>query len=251
MDELRDNRQRRHVRWGKEARQLVVNYLAQERDRTVGDDRSPERKTVRSLVTALTNLTGNPRDACLRFVRQLGVTAKQQHRGWTVAEQQRLLDLVALNPPHELAKIMRRSPGSIRSMLRRLGANAQMGRDWFTPFTLAQALHIRVDEVQRWVDREWLKCRIVETGRLKKKIIDADDFAEFCKHYRTAVIGRRLNAERLDFVRNFVFPPSHVELLPVRESKKERAAYKAQVGDSQVAAEGKETESSSPTTTAP
>src|SRR6266851_1010667 len=99
MDELRDNRQRRHVRWGKEARQLVVNYLAQERDRAVGDDRTPDRKTVRSLVTALTNLTGNARDACLRFVRQLGVTAKQQHRGWTVAEQQRLLDLVALNPP--------------------------------------------------------------------------------------------------------------------------------------------------------
>jgi hypothetical protein len=26
-----------------------------------------------------------------------------------------------------------------------------------------------------------------------------------------------LNADRLDFVHNFVFPPSHVELLPARE----------------------------------
>jgi len=134
-------------------------------------------------------------------------------------------------------------------MLKRLGANAQMGRDWFTTFTLAEALHIRVDEVQRWIDRGWLKCRSVETGRLKKKIIDADDFAEFCKQHRTAVIGRRLNAERLDFVRNFVFPPSHVELLPVRESKKERAAYKAQVGDPEAVAQGDERESGSPANT--
>jgi hypothetical protein len=33
----------------------------------------------------------------------------------------------------------------------------------------------------------------------------------------------------LEFVRNFVFPPSHAELLPVRAAKKERAAYDAQV----------------------
>ena len=33
----------------------------------------------------------------------------------------------------------------------------------------------------------------------------------------------------LNFVQAFVFPPSHAELLPVRESKKERAAYDEQV----------------------
>jgi hypothetical protein len=33
----------------------------------------------------------------------------------------------------------------------------------------------------------------------------------------------------LNFVKDFVFPSSHAELLPVRESKKERAAYDAQV----------------------
>jgi len=104
-----------------------------------------------------------------------------------------------------------------------------MGRDWFTKYTLAEALHIRATEVQRWIDQGWLKARIVETGRLKKEIIYADDFAEFCKRYRTVVVGRRLSMDRLDFVRNFVFPPSHVELLPVRESKKERAAFDALV----------------------
>jgi hypothetical protein len=84
---------------------------------------------------------------------------------------------------------------------------------------------------QRWIDRGWFKVRVVETGRLKKEIIYADDFAEFCKRYRHVVVGHRLNKDRLDFVHNFVFPPSHVELLPVRESKKERAAFDALIAD--------------------
>jgi hypothetical protein len=232
MEEPAKHKPRRLLRWPKEARQLVIYFRDSESTRSALDDTSALPGSVRDLVTALVTMTTHSRDACLRFVRQLGVTRKQQYRGWTIAEQQRLLDLIGLNPPHEVAKILRRSPGSIRSMLNRLGASAQMGRDWFTTFTLAEALHVRVEEVQRWIDQGWLKCRTVETGRLKKKIIDADDFAEFCKQHRSAIIGRRLNAERLDFVRNFVFPPSHVDLLPVRESKKERAAYEAQVGAS-------------------
>jgi len=114
-------------------------------------------------------------------------------------------------------------------MLRRLGANGRIGQDWFTKYTLAEALHIRAEEVQRWIDRGWLKCRIVETGRLKKQIIDAGDFCEFCNRHRTEIVGRRLNFDRLDFVQTFVFPPSHVELLPVREAKKEQAEYEEQM----------------------
>jgi len=45
-------------------------------------------------------------------------------------------------------------------------------------------------------------------------------------------VGRRLNIDRLNFVKDFVFPPSHAELLPVRGSKKERAAYEQQMARS-------------------
>jgi len=114
-------------------------------------------------------------------------------------------------------------------MLRRLGANGRMGQDWFTKYTLAEALHTRAEEVQKWIERGWLKCRIVQTGRLKKEIIDAADFCEFCKHHRVEIVGRRLNADRLSFVQTFVFPPSHMELLPVREAKKEQVEYEAQM----------------------
>jgi len=95
-------------------------------------------------------------------------------------------------PAHELTMLFRRSPASIHSMLRRLGANGRMGQDWFTKYTLAEALHIRAEEVQEWIDRGWLKCRIVQTGRLKKEIIDAADFCGFCKHHCVEIVGRRL-----------------------------------------------------------
>lgn len=56
-------------------------------------------------------------------------------------------------------------------------------------------------------------------------IIDAQDFCEFCRRHTRDVVGNRLTEERLDFVYHFAFPPSHAELLPVRESRKERQAY--------------------------
>jgi hypothetical protein len=184
---------------------------------------------LKALVAKVAELSGNPRDACWRFVRQFGIREKQSYREWTIKEQQKLLDLIVSYPLHEVTVLLRRSPASIRSMLRRLGANGRMGQDWFTKYTLAEALHIRAEEVRKWIERGWLKCRIVQTGRLKKEIIDAADFCVFCKYHRAEIVGRRLNSDRLNFVQTFVFPPSHMELLPVREAKKEQAEYEAQM----------------------
>jgi len=206
---------RRRYRWPKEARSIVNEYLTTHDG--VGGHLAHGTRGMRDLVTRLHELTGHPRGTCLYFARQLGVKNKQEYAEWTTVEQQKLLDLIALHPPKEVAKIMRRSPGSIRGMLHRLEATAQMGREWFTAYTLAEALHIRVQEVQRWIALGWLRSRLVETGKLKKHIIDPDDFSEFCKKHSREVVGRRLNADRLEFVHKFVFPPSHVELLPARE----------------------------------
>jgi hypothetical protein len=117
-------------------------------------------------------------------------------------------------------------------MLYRLGASARMGQDWFTKYTLAEALHIRTEEVQRWISLGWLRSRSVQSGKLQREIIEADDFSEFCKAHSREVVGRRLNIDRLNFVKDFVFPSSHAELLPVRESKKERTAFEEQMGPS-------------------
>lgn len=55
-----------------------------------------------------------------------------------------------------------------------------MGQDWFTKHGLAEALHIRADVVQKWIDQRRLKCRSVSTDGLTRQVIDAKDFCDFC-----------------------------------------------------------------------
>ena len=237
MEEGNQSRKRREFRWSGAARDAARAYLNARRHSE--DSRQGISTDLKSLIAKLVEVSGNPRDACWRFVRQFGIREKQSYREWTDKEQQKLLDAIVCHPLHEVTVLLRRSPASVRSMLRRLGANARMGQDWFTRYTLAQALHVRPELVQKWIERGWLKCRIVQTGRLKKEIIDAADFCEFCKRHRTEIVGRRLNPDRLSFIQTFVFPPSHMELLTVREAKKEQAEYEAQMRkeDSSVAPE--------------
>lgn len=224
--EAQTHQRRRTFRWPGSARQMVRVYLS---GAGVQADTQDGYKAVRSLITNLAKVSGNPRSACWRFVRQSGLSSKRSYRQWTRAEQQKLLDLIASHSLHEVTVLLRRSPTSVRAMLHRLGANTRMGEDWFTKHTLAKALHIRVEEIQKWIDRGWLKARMVGTEGLRRELIDAEDFCQFCKQHRREVVGRRLSSDRLNFVQTFVFPPSHMELLPVREAKKEQAAYEAQI----------------------
>jgi len=125
-------------------------------------------------------------------------------------------------------------------MLHRLGASACIGQDWFTKHALAEALHIRAGEVQKWIDQGWLKCRLVGSDGLNRQLIDANDFCNFCKQHHRRVVGNRLNIDRLKFVQTFVFPPSHVELLPVRSAKREQYAYEEQMKKEVAPEEGEE-----------
>jgi hypothetical protein len=217
------SRTRRTFRWPGAARELVRAHLVNQQAQR------PTAQDMKLLVTKLVEISGNPRKACWRFVRQVGLTSKRNYRQWTRAEQQRLLDLMTRHSLSEVTVLLRRSATSIRAMLHRLGASARMGEDWFTKHALAEALHVRSEEVQKWIDRGWLKSRVLPTNGLKREVIDADDFCQFCKQHRSEIVGRRLNLERLSFVQTFVFPPSHTELLAVRESKKEQAAYDRQL----------------------
>ena len=159
----------------------------------------------------------------------MGITSKRSYQPWTKTEQQKLVDLTASHSLEEVTVLLRRSRTSVQAMLHRLGASARMGQDWFTKHSLARALHVRAEEVQRWIDRGLLQCRIVEATGVQRQVIDAEAFCEFCKEHSREIVGRRLNPERLSFVQTFVFPPSHMQLLPVREAKKEQAAYAAQM----------------------
>ena len=217
---------RRTFRWPGTARELVRAHL---RCRKSADSAPEVQIALKALISQLAVVSGNPRGACWRFVRQQGIESKRKYQAWTKAEQQRLLDLISSHPLEEVTLLLRRSPTSVRSMLHRLGASARMGEDWFTKHALAEALHVRSVEVQKWIDRGWLKSRVVGTEGLKRQLIDADDFCDFCKQHRKEVVGNRLNIDRLNFLQTFVFPPSHAELLPVRSAKKEQEAYEEQM----------------------
>ena len=215
MGDVHDGMSRREFRWSKVARDLVRANI-----NAAGDELS-------ALLTKLEQESGYPRWACRRFAQRMGVKSRRSYRTWTALEQQRLLKLIDLHPINEVAKLLRRSQSSIWHMLYRLGANAKMGKDSFTKYTLAAALHVRPETVESWISRGWLNATEVGSDRGKHVVIQAEDFCEFCRKHTKDVVGNRLTKERLDFVYHFAFPPSHAELLPVRESKKERLAYDA------------------------
>jgi hypothetical protein len=226
MEELSREVRRRTFRWPGAAREMVKAYLKDARSKGSGVG---EPVGASELITNLIAISGNPRSACWRLVRHLGVKSTRSYRQWTKLEQQNLLDLIASRSLDEVALLLRRSRTSVRSMLHRLGANARMGEDWFTKHALAKALHVRSDEVQKWIDRGWLQCRIVPNNGLRRELIEAEDFCEFCKQHHREIVGNRLNADRLNFVQTFVFPASHADLLPVRNAKKEQKAYDEQM----------------------
>src|ERR1700689_207285 len=219
MGEANGVHKRRVFRWSDQATELAREY----KERANGRQKHRESDR-RRLVTRLAEVSGNPRDACLRFLRGLGVNQKRAYREWTKPEQQRLLDLITAMPVEEAAKILRRPATSVRSMLHRLGIGGKTGREWFTKFSLSRALHTRPDEIQKWIDRGWLKSRTLSNSGTRADIIHADDFCEFVKQPGRAAVSRRLTYDALWFVQNYVFPPSHAELLSVRGTYKKQGA---------------------------
>ncbi len=228
MGDVHGGSSRREFRWSKAARDLVrANLHAAGRE-------------LSELLSKLEEESGNPRWACRRFVRRMGVKSRRPYRVWTKPEQERLLKLIDLHPINEAAKLMRRSQSSIWHMLYRLGANAKMGKDSFTKYTLSVALHVRPETIEIWINRGWLQAKKMEAGPGKRVVIEAEDFCQFCRKHTKDAVGNRLTKERLNFVYHIAFPPSHADLLPVRESKKERSAYEAQLKEEEAGGESRE-----------
>jgi hypothetical protein len=85
-------------------------------------------------------------------------------------------------------------------------------------------LHTRPEEIQKWIDCGWLKSRSLWSAGLQAKIIYPDDFCQFVKEHGHAAVSRRLTYDALWFVQNYVFPPSHADLLSVRGTYKKQDA---------------------------
>jgi hypothetical protein len=219
MGEDEGVRKRRAFHWSKQARDL-----ARESKQRIIAGQHLDHADRGILVARLVEISGNPREACLRFLRHSGIEQKRPYREWTKPEQRRLLDLITTMPVDEAAKILRRPAGSVRSMLHRLGIGGRTGREWFTKYSLSRALHTRPEEIQKWIDSGWLRSRSLPSSGMQAKIIYADDFCQFVREHGRAAVGRRLTYDALWFVQNYVFPPSHAELLSVRGTYAKRSA---------------------------
>ena len=217
MGEDEGVRKRRVFLWSQQARDLAREY---KKRIITGQNLAYEDRG--RLVARLVEISGNPREACLRFLCRSGLEQKRTYREWTKPEQRRLLDLITAMPVDEAAKILRRPAGAVRSMLHRLGIGGRTGREWFTKYSLSRALHTRPDEIQKWIDRGWLESRSLPSAGMQAKIIYADDFCQFVKEHGHAAVSRRLTYDALWFVQNYVFPPSHAELLSVRGTYKKQ-----------------------------
>jgi hypothetical protein len=185
--------------------------------------RQPVR--LRDLVTALTRESGHPRDACLRFARQLGVSQKREYRLWTEKEQQQLLFMLESQPVRLVALKLKRSQFALYGMLHRMGVSAMIGKDNFSKYLLATLLHCRPETVARWVSRGLLPAQTETTARFPRTVIAAADFEEFCKNHPEELLRQRIRSDRLEFVFRFVFPRKHGDLLSPRSAKIDRNDY--------------------------
>ena len=77
------------------------------------------------LITMISQETGNPRDAYLRFARQLGLKTKRPYRRWSKREQDDLEHLLEPYPVRTVAMKLRREIHQIYGMCRRLGISAK------------------------------------------------------------------------------------------------------------------------------
>lgn len=213
---------RRTFRWSMQAREMVRTEIARARQ---------ENKPVMlpELVTALTRESGNPRAACFRFARQMGIEQKRDYRPWSEKEQQQLLYLLESQTVRAISSRLKRSRFAIYAMLHRLGISAMIGKDGFSKYLLANLLHCRPETIQRWVDQGLLAAQVEQGTRLRRTVIAASDFEKFCKTRPEELLRRRIRSDRLEFIFRFVFPRNHADLLPVRSAKKERTAYEQQM----------------------
>lgn len=67
---------RRTFHWPNEARRLVADH--RQRIEKFGNHRRGDKEQI---LLKLAEISGNPRDACLRFLRRLGVAEQRSYRG--------------------------------------------------------------------------------------------------------------------------------------------------------------------------
>lgn len=205
--------------WGAEAL-----ALAQQARSTSGDKLEP-------LVRRLQRNTGHSKEACWRFIIRHGLKGSDEHRRWTAEEVETAREELTKHSVEEVARKLKRTPKALRCALQRNDLKVRDIRcDCFSVETIARLLHVRKDEVLRWITEGWLPATTRTRGTKKTYSITPDAFAHlYKKHLHDLLATRRIsNLSLFEAFYQYLYMPKHTvgeQLLDVRRDKRERAAY--------------------------
>ena len=118
------------------------------------------------LVCRLQRHSGRSRESCWRFVLQMGLKIRDEHRRWTEDELDTLREHIATHSVAETAKVLGRSVKSVRCALQRNELKVREIRcDWMSIESLARILHVRKTEIQSWIEKGWLEATVRVHGK--------------------------------------------------------------------------------------
>ncbi len=184
---------------------------------------------------------------CWRFVIQVGLKSRDEHRRWSNEELEQAREELAKHSVEEVAKKLHRSPRALRAALHRNQLTVREIRcDCFSVEALARVLHVRKTEILAWIDKGWLQASARTHGSRHFYVITPEAFATlYKKHLQDLLAQKRIPSLSLfEAFYQYCYSPKHTlgeQLLVVRRDKREEAAYAAAVnGD---AAEDKEDDS--------
>jgi hypothetical protein len=184
------------------------------------------------LVRRLQRHTGHTKEACWRFIIRHGLKGSTEHRRWTPEEIDEAREELAKHSVEEVAKKLKRTPKALRCALQRNDLRVREIRcDCFSVEMLASLLHVRKDEVLRWIKEGWLPATTTNRGSRQTYSITPDAFAHlYKKHLHDLLATRRLsNLSLFEAFYQYCYLPKHTvgeQLLDVRRDKREREAFK-------------------------
>ena len=163
---------------------------------------------------------------------QHGLKDSVDHRRWTEKEIDFVREELVKQSVDEIAKKLHRTPKAVRNMLLRRGLGVKEIRcDRFSVGSLAQALHVRTDEIRYWIEQNWLQATVSTSGSRKSYIITPEALTLLYKNHLPTILGRGVRNQILfEAYLQYCFSPKHTigeQLLDVRRDKKERAAFAA------------------------
>jgi hypothetical protein len=215
MDDINQagGRKRRVFRWPESAKAEVLAKLS------VGG------RQLHDLITRLAEQSGNPRPACLRFARRLGLKAKTGQRKWSLADLEKLQKALESHQVPRIAVQFGVTPRAIYQKMRRAGLSGRTDKGWLPLFALVRFLHVSPHTVREWIQRGWLEAKTEDRGSKKQLRVSRESLDKFCREHREIFAGRGpwpRYCERLEFIYQYVFlkQPSRVVETMIRNQSR-------------------------------